>query len=292
MTRRLAAAALPLSFLSSAACLSARPAAPAASCAPPGDPAAAEAVKLSERRRQLLRGALRPWSDEARAALRLQWERDEDGYGSLPARAWPAYQPGPEDVPGIQERLRGAGCYGNGGGGGGGGVGTEEEIGLELTDDCATATFDLATAFVFYNLQAETGLGYYKKLAASGHADGMVAAGICLVEGFGVEAQEREGLEYLRRSVARGSAQGHYELGTALFTGLDGVLEEDEAAAFAHFEAAAGQGHIGGCFMAADCLLSGTGCVEDVQRAVPLLFTAAEGGHRFARQKLRELFVL
>ena len=104
--------------------------------------------------------------------------------------------------------------------------------------------------------------------------------------------QEAEGLEYLRSSVDLGSAQGHYELGTALYTGLEGILDEDEAEAFAHFEAAAEQGHLGGCFMVADCLLSGTGCGVDVQRAIPLLFTAAEGGHRFARQKLRELFVL
>ena len=230
----------------------------------------------------LIRRALRPWTDEKRAALQKQWELDEEGYSKLPSRAWPKYQPKPTDIPSIEHRLMSGGCREDNGG----------AIIPQSTGPCASAAFDLATALVFYNLDPSEGLGYYKSLASAGHIDGMVAAGICLVEGFGVPAQELEGLAYLRRSVEHGSAQGHYELGTALFTGLEGFLEEDESEAFQHFEAAAKQGHLGGCFMAADCLLNGSGCNEDVTRAVPLLFQAAEGGHRFARQTLRELFAL
>ena len=144
------------------------------------------------------------------------------------------------------------------------------------TGPCASAAFDLATALVFYNLDPSEGLGYYKSLASAGHVDGMVAAGICLVEGFGVPARELEGLSYLRRSVEHGSAQGHYELGTALYTGLEGFLEEDEMEAFQHFEAAAKQGHLGGCFMTADCLLNGSGCNEDVAASCSIVVPSSQ----------------
>ena len=40
--------------------------------------------------------------------------------------------------------------------------------------------------------------------------------------------------------------------------------------------------------MLADCLLDGCGCERDAPRAVPLLYAAAERGHRFARQYVLE----
>ena len=49
-------------------------------------------------------------------------------------------------------------------------------------------------------------------------------------------------------------------------------------------------GHVGAMFMTADCLLTGAGCEEDVGSAIPLLAASAELGHRFARQRMRELF--
>jgi hypothetical protein len=80
---------------------------------------------------------------------------------------------------------------------------------------------------------------------------------------------------------------------------------------------AAREGHIAAMFMTADCLLEGCGCddksyeeVEEgafqlkrqeelqqrqqqkrIQEAVPLLYNAAESGHRFARQRFRELLL-
>ena len=41
--------------------------------------------------------------------------------------------------------------------------------------------------------------------------------------------------------------------------------------------------------MTADCLVEGVGCKVDIERAIPLLYAAAEKGHRFARQRIREL---
>ena len=41
--------------------------------------------------------------------------------------------------------------------------------------------------------------------------------------------------------------------------------------------------------MLADCLLDGVGCQVDVSRAVPLLYQAANGGHRYARMRFKKL---
>ena len=41
--------------------------------------------------------------------------------------------------------------------------------------------------------------------------------------------------------------------------------------------------------MCADMLLEGIGVEVDIQRAIPLLYSAAEQGHRYSRQRMREL---
>ena len=124
----------------------------------------------------------------------------------------------------------------------------------------------------------------HQALSRAGHADGSVAAGLMLVEGLGVEADEAEGLRYLQLRESVASAQGAYELGTAIYTGMalsltatataaakidggpsadrkDGpeerVVEDPDAEAFAFFAAAAAAGHVGGAFMTADMLFSG-----------------------------------
>jgi TPR repeat protein len=70
---------------------------------------------------------------------------------------------------------------------------------------------------------------------------------------------------------------------------VDGVVDEDEATAFMLFSQAAENQHTGAMFLAADCLFEGTGCDKDKAKAVSLMFAAAERGHRYARQRIREL---
>ena len=70
---------------------------------------------------------------------------------------------------------------------------------------------------------------------------------------------------------------------------LGQVVEEDEEAAVALFRLAAAQNHAAGMFMLGDCMLEGDGCAREPGRAVPLLFVAAELGHRGARQHIRQL---
>jgi hypothetical protein len=209
---------------------------------------------------------------------RERWERDEvEKFRELPSRAWPKDQFDAEAVDDIFLSLVENECVG------------DREIDVSKSA-CQKRAFDLATTLVFNNVDPSFGLALYKRLAHEGYVDGMVAAGIVLIEGYGVQPNEQEGVGWIKRSAEAGSAQGHYELGTVLYNGIDGVVEEDEVAAFKHFEAAAKEHHVGSLFMSAEMLLCGEGVERDIERAVPLLAEAAENGHRYARQRMRGLF--
>ena len=205
-----------------------------------------------------------------------RWELDEDGWRELPARAWPEYQPNPEQLKGIQVQVEKHGCKIN--------------SPQQPTDICHSLLFNVATALVFYSVDPTAGLEQYEALAKQGHVDSMVACGVILVEGLsGLRHREQEGVQWLQQAAAEKSTQACYELGTVYYTGIDNVVEEDSEAAFALFQKAADQGHVGALYMMADCLIEGEGTEKDVARAIPLLYRAADQGHRYARQRVREL---
>jgi hypothetical protein len=223
---------------------------------------------------------------EKEKEMLLRWERDEDGWRELPARAWPAYQPNPQELEGIMAEIAITGCDLSGG--------YYDNVNKtgddELDDECTNLLFDMATSFIFYGLNPAGGFAQYERLASLGHVDSMVACGIILVEGLGVPPREKEGIAWLQKAIElSSSAQAYYELGTIYYTGIDGTLEEDAVKAFEHFEKAAEQDHPAGLYMMADCLVEGEGTERSVARAVPLFYKAAERGHRFARQRIREL---
>eukprot|EP00536_Pseudo-nitzschia_multiseries_P017513 jgi/Psemu1/225342/e_gw1.1595.14.1 len=159
----------------------------------------------------------------------------------------------------------------------------------------------MATCLVFYNVDPEGGFALYEKLAKQGHTPSMVGCGIVLVEGLGVPPREMDGVRWLEKAMDSPSgessassssstaAQAMYELGTVYYTGIDGVVEEDPERAFALFERAAKLDHTAALYMVADCLVEGEGTERSVAKAVPLFYKAAERGHRYSRQRIREL---
>lgn len=202
-----------------------------------------------------------------------RWEMDEDGWRELPARAWPEYQPDPEQLKGIQVKVAKEGCTTS-----------------SKTDICKSLLFNVATGFVFHNVDFTAGFQQYEELAKKGHVDSMVACGVILSEGLGgLQNREAEGVRWLKRAVALNSIQACYELGTVFYTGIDDLIDDDPEAAYELFEKAAGKGHVGALYMMADCLIEGEGTERNVARAVPLLYQAADLGHRYARQRVREL---
>eukprot|EP00934_Nitzschia_sp_Nitz4_P005935 Nitzschia sp. Nitz4//scaffold145_size56662//22128//23204//NITZ4_006555-RA/size56662-processed-gene-0.14-mRNA-1//1//CDS//3329536571//5925//frame0 len=224
----------------------------------------------------------------------LRWQRDEDGWRKLPARAWPPVQPTPEQLEALRQQFVNKNCSSllplvQ--------VPEEERVTWPEASGpskgsirtCQKILFQMATALVFYHLDPATGYQIYLSLAKQGHVDSMVACGIVLVEGLGVSPQEQEGLLWLEQAVARNSAQACYELGTILYTGIDEVVQEDLPAAVELFRRAAERQHVAAMYMYADCLAEGDGVPKDVAKAVPLFYQAAEHGHRFARQRIREL---
>eukprot|EP00977_Amphora_coffeiformis_P008625 scaffold1953_cov176-Amphora_coffeaeformis.AAC.43 len=209
----------------------------------------------------------------------LRWERDEDGWRELPARAWPAFQPNEEQMEVIRQTAQNKGCNLQA---------TTSWFG-KSNKECQELFFQISTTLVFYNVDAKAGLEQFKQLAEKGHVDSMVACGVILVEGLGVPPNEEEGIEWLKKAADLGSNQATYELGTVYYTGIADVLQEDPEKAYTLFERAAQTGHVAAMYMMADCLAEGEGVAQDMAKAVPLFYAAAEQGHRFARQRIREL---
>jgi len=148
-----------------------------------------------------------------KSSIFRQWERDEDGWRELPARAWPAYQPNEEELEHIRAHLAQLPSC------------TPDNS--DVDDECRKLLFDVATSLVFYTIDPQAGYEQYKKLAENGHVDAMVACGVILVEGLGVSPREEEGVAWLETAASLGSAQACYELGTVYYTGIDGVIDED-----------------------------------------------------------------
>jgi len=225
-----------------------------------------------------------------------RWELDEEGWRELPSRAWPEYQPNPKQLEKIRVEIERLGCIDTI-------LAKKKNRGSQTLDNspevsqCTTLLFHMATSLVFYNIDNDAGLALYERLAKLGHSDSMVACGIVLVEGLGVTPREHEGLAWLEKAIevqgtdpsSLSSAQASYELGVIYYTGIDGVVEEDPEKAFELFERAAKSDHTSALYMVADCLVEGEGTKRDVAKAIPLLYKAAERGHRYSRQRIREL---
>lgn len=173
-------------------------------------------------RAQRLRAALSKYRSDEREMIE-RWERDEEEHWRfLPARAWPAYQPKVTEIPKITDELRENDCL------------TEQFVEAAGPDDqicvgnsdgaCAQAAFDFATALLFNNLDCDRGLRLFRRLASGGHVDGMVAAGIVLLEGLGVDAEPQEGILWLQKACDLGSVQAHYEMGTVYYNGVEGYV--------------------------------------------------------------------
>lgn len=208
------------------------------------------------------------------AEMVARWANDDHAsWRKLPARAWPAEQPPAEEVPAL--RSAATSCCAS-----------------SSSQRCHLARFRLATALVYAGVNPLEGLQIYQSLADDGYSDGMVAAGICLIDGFDgvdesteeIEERERAGCTWLRKASNHGHAQALYELGVCYYNG--GVVEADEVRAAELFKLAAEQQHTHGLFMYGDCLLEGIGCVRDGALAVRYIHAAAERGHRGARSRL------
>jgi len=226
-----------------------------------------------------------------------RWERDEDGWRELPARAWPEYQPNAQELGGIVAEIQRLGCNEKAAGKKRKGQrDREREKDADEVARCKQLLFDMATGLVFYNVDPEAGFALYEKLAKEGHTPSMVACGIVLIDGLGVPPREKEGFVWLQKAMespcgdsSMSVAQAMYELGTVYYTGIDGVVEEDPEKAFELFERAAELDHTAALYMVADCLVEGEGTERSVAKAVPLFYKAAERGHRYSRQRIREL---
>jgi hypothetical protein len=203
---------------------------------------------------------------EIEVDMRARWIQDENGWRKLNPRAWPPNQPKAEAIPELRKRV--AECEG---------------VWMPAAD-CEQTKFDLASALVFTGERPDEGVGIYKAMAEKGNMDGMVATAVTLIEGLGVDVDEKKGFEWLEKATQAGNAQAQYEMGVCYYNG--DPIPEDESKAFAYFKLAAEQHHQAGMFMYGDCLLDGIGCEKDVAKSIPWIYAAAEMGHRAARSRI------
>jgi TPR repeat protein len=245
---------------------------PAPAPVPAAAAAAGRAAPPSGELSQALAGLRRTEAD-----MRLRWERDEDNWRKLPARAWPDYQPDVEEIPALRTKVTKQ-CA------------SESQ---QRSADCMQRKFDLATALTFNQMEGEEGLGLYRELAAQGHTDGMTALGICLLEGIPrlEDVDAPGGVQWLRRAAELNNIQSVYELGILYYTGsADPVIAEDEAKAFSYFEQSANKSHTCGLYMTALMMMKQEGgCSADPPRSLDLLYRAGERGHRTARAALLKI---
>lgn len=180
---------------------------------------------------------------------------------------------------------------------------------LSSSPRCQDLIFQLASSLVFGNVDPPAGLGHFMILASSSSTSphvikAMVAAGVTLAEGIGVIANVRQGIQYLKNAAALGSGQAYYELGCVYYTGVKGHLDAEPVKALEYFKVAAKQyHHPAASYMVANCLFQqqrqgqGQGMSETKNNnnnnnafaARAFLTKAAEAGHYYARQQLREM---
>lgn len=206
--------------------------------------------------------------------LRERWVGDEENWRKLPSRSWPEHQPSADQIPYFRKQYLDKCCHGQ-----------------YKSEECDDITFNLATALLFNHVNPQEGFELYLNLANRGCNRGKTAAGICYVEGLGVESDEEKGSTLLQDAARADFLQAIYELGVLCYNGnATPYIKEDVEEAFRLFELAASQEHSCGLFMTADMLLSGEGCNNiDVARAIRLLYKAGERGHRNARATLWKL---
>ncbi|KAH9101872.1 hypothetical protein AeMF1_021427 [Aphanomyces euteiches] len=203
--------------------------------------------------------------------MRERWIKDEENWRKLPSRVWPVYHPPTSELPTLEENVKSL-CRSN----------TSEP-----TKECLTNRFDLATLLVFNTIDPEAGFKMYESLAAEGYVDGIVATGVCLVEGFGVNQDYARGVSYLQKASELGHPQADFELAVLYFTGAAApALPGSEPLAFEYFERAMDKGNFSyATYMVADLLLDSND-PSQYGRGLRLMYEAAEKGHRYARQEV------
>ncbi|RHY17910.1 hypothetical protein DYB25_006435 [Aphanomyces astaci] len=204
------------------------------------------------------------------AEMRERWIKDEDNWRTLPSRVWPSYHPPVAQQASLEAKVKSL-C----------------KTSQPTNDVCFQNRFDLATLLVFNSIDPEAGFRMYTSLADDGFVDGIVAAGVCLVEGFGVDQDYARGVAYLQRASQLGHPQADYELAVLHYTGAAAPsLPASDELAFALFERAMNQGRFSyATYMVADMLLDQAN-PDEYGRALSLMYDAADNGHRYARQEV------
>jgi TPR repeat protein len=127
-------------------------------------------------------------------------------------------------------------------------------------------------------------VGWYRKAAEGGSSDAMVSLGHCLSEGRGVRQDPVEAAKWYLRAAEQGEVVAMREYGLALCRGVG--VEQDEEQGYEWLERAADEGDEIAQYEFGTALHEGIVYEVDQEAAVALFRKAAEQGHVEATRKL------
>lgn len=133
-------------------------------------------------------------------------------------------------------------------------------------------------------------LQYYRRAAAMGHVDAMVASGAMLLKGEGDDKNFTAAIEYYEQAGSLNNTKALNGLGYAHYFGHHGV-QQNFTRAFEYFQTAADQGtDSDSLFNAGRCLQTGTGTVKNLTRAKSHYESCVRMGHFDCVQSMGRIY--
>lgn len=158
-------------------------------------------------------------------------------------------------------------------------------------DDYPYASLELGD-FYLYDFgesgEQEKAYAFYEKAARQDCVN--EGLGLCLENGWGVEANEGEAFKYYLKAAEDGYIRAMFYTGLAYYFGTG--VKQNYPEAFRWFNDAANQEHIPSIYYKGKMLLAGDGCMQDLGEGITLLKTAAENDEKHAQFDLGNCYLV
>ena len=142
-------------------------------------------------------------------------------------------------------------------------------------------------AFLYINIENyDQAIVWARKAAQSENEHAFTILGQIYMDGLGVDRDPIEGLKWYEKAADKGDADSQNLVGNLHSDNRIGVC--DLAKSFKYYQMAAAQNHIYGIFNLGLCYYNGSGCEQDVPKALELINNAAAGDCPEAKEWLAE----
>lgn len=136
--------------------------------------------------------------------------------------------------------------------------------------------------------EQEKAYAYYEKAARQDCVN--EGLGLCLENGWGVEANEGEAFKYYLKAAEDGYIRAMFYTGLAYYFATG--VKQNYPEAFRWFNDASNEGHIPSLYYKGKMLLAGDGCMQDLEEGIALLKTATENDEKHAQFDLGNCYLV